>query len=127
MVKKASLILFLILNLVLTSTAFAQSTSEIEQICAKDGYELINRIGNPFSSNVHYSKKLAGCFARAAFYEHQNDGKVHATIYLYSVSDSKIIGFVSYIDSQSSDCWVGKTKCKSADEFDDLISPYIDR
>jgi predicted acetyltransferase len=126
MPKTAVVIVFLILLQTVTSTAYAQSAIEPQQQCAKEGSELINSIGNPFSYNAHYSKKLNGCFARAAFYEKQNDGIVKGTTYLYNVSDGKIIGFLSFIGSQSSECWVEKTKCKSVDEFDDLIAPYID-
>jgi hypothetical protein len=119
-------ICFLILLQILTSTAYAQNALELQQNCVKEGNELINRIGTPFSRNIHYSKKLGGCFARATFYEHRNDGKVQGTTYLYNVSDGKIIGFVIYTGDQSSECWVGKTKCKSANEFDDLMAPYIE-
>ena len=127
MSKPTSIMWFLVFILVFTFTAYAQqNTPELEEKCAKDGNQLINRIGSPFSLSIHYSKKLEGCFARAAFYEHRNDGKVQGTTYLYRVSDGKIIGFLSYIEEQSSDCWVGKTKCKSPDEFDGLIAPYIE-
>ena len=125
MSKRTSNICLLILAYAFT--AMAQSISVLDEKCLKDGNELINHIGNPFSINIHYSKNLSGCFARAAFYEHRNDGKVQGTTYLYNISDGKIIGFLSYTGSQSSECWVEKAKCKSADEFDDLISPYIER
>jgi hypothetical protein len=123
MLKTALAIGFLIQAL--TSTAYAQSTLELQQQCAKDGYELSNRIGSPFSFNTHYSKKLKGCYARASFYEKLKDGTVQGTTYLYNVSDGKIIGLLIYTGSQSSECYVGESKCKSVDEFDDLISPYL--
>jgi len=125
MLIRTSIICLLILAY--AHTSMAQSISALDEKCLKDGNDLVNRIGNPFSFNIHYSKKLAGCFARAAFYEHRDDGKVQGTTYLYNVSDGKIIGFLSYTGSKGSECWVEKAKCKSADEFDDLISPYIER
>jgi hypothetical protein len=126
MSKASVVIVFFIILQTLTFTAYAQNDLELQQKCSKAANDLIGRIGNPFTFNAHYSKKLGGCFARAAFYEHAKDGAVQGTTYLYNVPDGKIIGFLSFIGSQSSECWVGKTKCKSADEFDDLIAPYIE-
>ena len=126
MSKASAVIVFFIILQTLTPTAYALNDLELQQKCYKEANDLIDRIGNPFTFNAHYSKKLDGCFARAAFYEHGNDGAVQGTTYLYNVTDGKIIGFLSFIGSQSSECWVGKTKCKSADEFDDLIAPYME-
>ena len=112
--------------LILAFTVAAYAQTDLELTCAKDGSDLHNRIGNPFSYNAHYSKKLNGCFARASFYEKQKDGTVQGTTYLYNVSNGKIIGLLIYTGSKSSECYVQQLKCKSVDEFDDLISPYID-
>jgi hypothetical protein len=112
---------------VLSAYAYAQSAIDLQQQCAEDGYALSGHIGNPLSFDTHYSKKLKGCFARASFYEKQKDGTVQGTTYLYNVSNGKIIGLLIYTGSKSSECYVEQTKCKSFDEFDDLISPYLDR
>jgi len=112
--------------LALTTTAYAQSALELQQQCNNDGLDLVNRIGNPFSYNTHYSKKLKGCYARASFYERQKDGTVQGTTYLYNVSNGKIIGLLIYSGSKSSECYVDLSKCKTIDEFDDLLSPYLD-
>jgi|GEM_PF-4002932 len=127
MLKSAMVMACFLLLLAATASAADRNYPELEQKCAKDAGDLMDRIGNPFTFNVHYSRKLDGCFARAAFYEHGKDGAVQGTTYLYQVSDGKIIGFLSFTGSRSSECWVGKSKCKSADEFDDLIAPYIER
>jgi len=126
MSKTTLVIVFLILIQALTSSAYALSAIELQQQCAKEGSELHNRIGNPFSYNAHYSKKLDGCFARASFYEKLKDGTIQGTTYLYNVSDGKIIGLLIYTGSQSSECRVEKSICKSVDEFDDLIAPYLE-
>jgi len=126
MSKASATILIIIILQSLSCAAHAQNDLELQQKCSKDAHDLIDRIGNPFTFNAHYSKKLNGCFARAAFYEHGKDGVVQGTTYLYHVPDSKIIGFLSFAGSQSSECWVEKTKCKSADEFDDLMAPYME-
>jgi hypothetical protein len=116
-----------LLILALTTTASAKSTIELQQECAIDARDLVNRIGNPFSYNAHYSKKLNGCYARASFYEKQKDGTVQGTTYLYNVSNGKIIGLLIYTGSKSSECYVEQSKCKTVDEFDDLIAPYLEK
>ena len=126
MTKLISFIGLFIFILSLTTTTYAQSIIELQEKCVKEGNELIDRTGNPFSYEIHYSKKLKGCFARSAFYEKLDDGKVKGTTYLYNVSDGKIIGLLIYTSSQSSECRVEQSKCKSVDEFDDLIAPYLE-
>ena len=57
----------IILIQVLCAAAYAQSEPELRGQCIKDGRDLLERIGNPFSYNAHYSKKLHGCFKARAF------------------------------------------------------------
>ena len=93
MSKASAVIVFFIIIQALTSTAHAQNDLELQQKCYKEANDLIERIGDPFTFNAHYSKKLKGCFARAAFYEHGKEGAVQGTTYLYNVPDGKIIWF----------------------------------
>jgi hypothetical protein len=86
--------LLVVLIVALTSAAFAQSDSEFQAKCLEEGNQLVKHVGNPFSFNIHYSKKLGGCFARVAFYEHRDNGKVQGITYLYHVFGNKIIGFL---------------------------------
>jgi hypothetical protein len=124
---RASLAIGLIILIqTLCPAAYAQSEPELRAQCIKDGRELLERIGNPFSYAAHYSKKQHGCFARASFYEKLKDGTTRGTTYLYNVADGKIIGLLVYTGTQSSECRVEQTKCTTVDEFDDLIAPYLE-
>ena len=117
---------------------YAQSTMPLQETCAEGAKKLIKGATDVTTSTSHYNKKLDKCFMRVGFYfaQIEEDVKVgdrnitvkhpHWMVSLYNVFDSKVIGNCAYIGGAKQECWVKNTKCKSIDEFDNLIRPYME-
>jgi hypothetical protein len=44
----------------------------------------------------------------------------------YNMFDGKMIVNCAYIGMEKQGCWVGKKQCKTIDEFEKLILPYME-
>lgn len=118
----------------------AQSTLEFQEKCAEGAKAFVLKLDSVAAYDSHYSKKFDGCFLRAGFYlgsinEDMKlpDGKAktlkhpHTTQTLYNVFDGKMIGNFSLIGMEVQDCWIANTKCKTVDEFENLLKPYLEQ
>jgi hypothetical protein len=138
---KKFLLLFAIAWAISTSSsAHAQSTLALQEKCAEGAKVFILRLDSVASYDSHYSKKLDGCFLRAGVYLGSTsedmklpDGKIktlkhpHTMQSLYNVFDGKMIGNFSLIGTEVQDCWIANTKCKTIDEFENLLKPYLEQ
>ena len=116
----------------------AQSTLALQEKCAEGGEKFVLRLHSVESYTSHYSKKLDGCFLCAGFFygviiedmklpsgsiitlRHPDTGRV-----LYNVFDGNIIGIYRLVGGETRECSVGNKKCKSIDEFEKSIKPYM--
>jgi len=123
-----------------SSSSHAQSTLELQEKCAEGAKAFVLRLDSVAAYDVHYSKKLDGCFLRAGFYLGSTsedmklpDGKVmalkhpHTMQALYNVFDGKMIGNFGLIGMEVQNCWIANTKCKTIDEFENLLKPYLEQ
>jgi len=129
----------MILTLVVVTSASAESTIPFQEKCSKAAKEFVERLDSPTTFNSHYNKKLDTCFMRVGFYLGQIKENVKLAdgsnktlkhpewmVALYSVFDEKMIGNCAYVGTGKQECWVGTTKCKTIDEFENLIRPYME-
>ncbi len=134
------ILLFAVVLAVATSSADAQSTLTLQEKCAEGATKLLQRLDTPTTYDSHYSKKLDGCFLRTGSYfgsESEDtklpNGKVitlkhpHTMQVLYNVFDGKMIGNFELIGFEVQSCWVKNTKCKTIDEFENLLKPYLEQ
>jgi len=138
--KRLFLVLFF--TVVTVSSVNAQSTLALQEKCA-EGAEKLNRDKCPpyplrsscISFEHHYNKKFDRCFARIGYWfgqEKGKDGLNHNSyvIVLYDVFEkSKPIGELHFLDFVLPDvrrCYFGNKRCKSVDEFEALIKPYME-
>jgi hypothetical protein len=119
--------------------AYSQSTLPLQEKCAEGAKKFVERLDSPTAYTCHYNKKLDRCFSRVGYYLDQikediklGDGKTKMLkhpnwmVVLYDVYDGKMIGNCSYVGMEKQECWVGNTKCKTIDEFENLIRPYME-
>ena len=119
--------------------AYAQSTLALQEKCAEGAKTFVERLNAVTTYNSHYNKKLDRYFMRAGFYLGQTEENVKFgngksitlkhprwMVALYNVFDGKMIGNCAYIGAEKQECWVGNTKCKTIDEFEILINPYME-
>ena len=134
------LLLFVVALAAATSPANAQSTLALEEKCAEGATKLLQRLETPTNYDSHYSKKLDGCFLRTGSYFGSKseeiqlpDGRIktikhpHTIQFLYNVFDGKIIGNFELIGLDVQSCWVANSKCKTIDEFENLLKPYMEQ
>ena len=124
------------------NTASAQNTLALQEKCA-EGAEKLDRDKCPpyplrsscISFEYHYNKKFDRCFARIGYWFGQAKGKDglnhnYYKVGLYDVfENSKPIGEVDFLGLGFDDvlrCYVGNKRCKSSDEFEALIKPYME-
>jgi hypothetical protein len=133
-------ILVLIVTLIFVVTPiYAQSTLALQEKCAAGAKTFVERLDSVASYSSHYNKKLDKCFVHVMFYFGQINedvksahGKTHTLkhpdwmVALYNVFDGKMIGNSAYIGTEKQDCWVENTKCKTNEEFENLINPYME-
>jgi hypothetical protein len=135
------LVLFLIVSNVNSSSdaANAQSTLALQEKCTEGAKKFIERLNAPTTYTCHYNKKHDACFSRVGYYLGQIkedvkliDGKTMTLIHpnwmvtLYNVFDGKMIGNCAYVGTEKQECWVGNSKCKTIDEFENLIRPFME-
>jgi hypothetical protein len=118
---------------------YAQSTLALQEKCTEGAKTFVQRLDSFTSYESHYNKKLDKCFIRVGFYFGQikedvklGNGKTtslkhpHWMVALYNVFDGKMIGNCAYIGMEKQECWVDNSKCKTNDEFENLIHPYME-
>lgn len=84
----------------------------------------------------HYSKKFDKCFIRIGYYYGVEEEKVRNgtiplrlpdwEIKLYDVFGLSLVGNYHRAKGATIFCWVGGKECKSVDEFEVLIKPYME-
>lgn len=129
-------VLFLVL---FPFTIYAQSTLPLQEKCSEGARKFVESIAAPTSYNCHYNKILDRCFLRVGYYlgQIQEDLKLgngitktikhpQWMVVLYDAFDGKKIAVCAYTGSKKEECWVGNTKCKSEEEFENLIRPYME-
>ena len=117
---------------------YAQTTLPLQEKCSEGAKKLIEGANDVTTYTSHYNKKLDRCFMRVGFNFAQIEENVkvgdrnitikhpHWMVSLYNVFDSKVIGNCAYIGMEKQVCWVGNTKCKTVEEFENLIHPYME-
>ena len=132
-------IAFLFVLVLAVIPVYAQSTLALQEKCAAGAKTFVEHLDSVASYYFHYNKKLDKCFIHVGFYLgltkktiNRNDGKTiilrdrHWMVALYNVFDSKMIGNCDYIDTETQECWVEKTKCKTIEEYENIIKPYME-
>lgn len=75
--------------------------------------------GDTISYDSHYNKKLGKCFILVKYEKSQLRS-------LKSLTENKVYGsFLSKKDSKTVICNVLETKCRTEDEWDSLVKPYM--
>ena len=133
------IIAVLSISVLVVIPAYAQSTLALQEKCSEGAKKFIERLDSVVSYDSHYNKKLDKCFIRVGFYfgvekEKLNWGNGKTTTLrhpqtmqaLYNVFDGKMIGNCAYVGMVKQECWVGNTKCKTIDEFENLLRPYME-
>jgi hypothetical protein len=142
----------LILSLVFTCSGFAQSTLVLQEKCAEGAKKfyaesLRNEVGQQSFNGHHYNKKLDRCFIEIGYYYGKEEVKEWKEAFpeskplmfpswevrLYDVfGDSTFTVFSSSFaryyraEGKVIECYVGNKKCKSIEEYDALIKPYME-
>lgn len=110
----------------------------LQERCAEGAKNFVERLNAPESYISHYSKKRDACFIRVGFYLGviKDDVTIkdksyvlkhpHWMVASYNVFDGKGIGNCAYIGMENQECWVENTKCKTIEEFENLIRPYME-
>ena len=120
--------------------AYAQSTLFLQEKCTEGAKIFVERLNASDTYISHYNKKHDACFIRVGFYFGQikEDIKLgkgknmtlkhpNWMVTLYNVFDGKMIGNCAYVGMEKQECWVGNSKCKTIDEFENLIRPYMEK
>ncbi len=114
----------------------AKEDLELQAMCSKKAEEFYKK--NPpqnsmYQYQCHYNKKLNKCFISiadasqlSAFWSNSDS--------LYDVFENKSIGYYQqilkkgqhYYDTPPADCEVAKETCKSKEEYDRLVKPYME-
>lgn len=123
----------------LSVPAYAQSTLALQEKCSEEAKKFererfeLGLHNSDISFENHYNKKLDKCFVRIGYYfgiEKGEDGEGYASygFALYNVFESsKPIGELRYFgDYNVRICYVGNKRCKTIDEFEALIKPYME-
>lgn len=90
------------------------------EVC-RGSKKFVRQVSNVANFTNHYNKKLDRCFIRVTFY-----GKNHSEylVQLCDVFEGTVIGAFSSIGDGIGH--VGNKTCKSMDEFEALIKPYME-
>jgi hypothetical protein len=143
-IKKFILALFI--AIVIVSDANAQSTLALQEKCAEGAKKFYTESGGTSFNGHHYNKKLDKCFVEIGYYYGKEEVKEWKEVFpesrplmfpswevrLYDVfGDSTLTVFPSpfarYYRAQGKviECHAGNKKCKSIEEYDALIKPYM--
>jgi len=90
---------------------------QLQEQCGKRSEEYSKKFTNSRFHQNHYNKKLNKCFILVN--ESEKSGKG-----LFDVNESKIYGIYSTKDYLS--CYVLEKECKSEEEWDSLVKPYME-
>jgi hypothetical protein len=149
---KTILVLMVVVSLLGPISVNAQSTLALQEKCAEGAKKFYtesgrNEIGQQSFNGHHYNKKLDRCFVEIGYYYGKEEFKEWREalpkskplmfpsweVRLYDVfGDSTLTVFPSpfarYYRAKGKviECYVGNKKCKSIDEYDALIKPYME-
>jgi len=146
--KVLTYILILFFTGIFISQVNAQSTLALQEKCAEGAKKfyaesLRNEVGLQNYNGHHYNKKLDRCFVEIGYkYETEYQTVPHSRVplilpnwevRLYDVfGESTLTVFPSPFaryyraKGETIECYVGKEKCKSIEEYDALIKPYME-
>jgi hypothetical protein len=136
------LLVALFFAFVAASQVNAQSTLALQEKCAEGTKKFIAdpenmAVYNGYSGYIsHYSKKFDKCFIRIGYYYGVEEEKVRNgtiplrlpdwEIKLYDVFGLSLVGNYHRAKGATVVCWVGDRECKSVDEFEALVKPYME-
>ena len=149
---KKLLALLAVVSLVIPISVNAQSTLALQEKCAEGAKKfytesLRNEVGQQSFNGHHYNRKLDRCFVEIGYSYGKEEVKEWKEAFpesrplmlpswevrLYDVfGDSTLTVFPSPIamyhraKGETVECYVGKKKCKSIEEYDALIKPYME-
>jgi hypothetical protein len=145
--KQAIIFLTLFFAFLSPVGAETQSTLALQEKCAEGAKRFYRESEGTSYNGHHYNKKLDRCFVEIGYYHGKEEVKERKEAFpkakplmfpswevrLYDVfGDSTLTVFPSayarYYRAQGEviECYVGKTKCKSIEEYDALIKPYME-
>lgn len=116
---------------------YAQSTLAFQEKCAEGAKKLMEGEDITIQYTSHYNKKLDKCFIHVRQHSSplKDDKGVWYRFLLNTLSDvfgGNTVGECVFtlingrINEKPDDCYVGNTKCKTIDEFEDLLHPYME-
>lgn len=136
------LFLGVIFTTLMVSSANGQNTLALQEKCAEGAKKVENeKLNQPYPYGVsnpcvsfqnHYNKKLDKCFIRIGYYFGQQkggDGLKHLSygVGLYNVFESSNpIGELQALGFNVLRCYIGNNQCKSPDDFETSIKPYME-
>jgi hypothetical protein len=104
---------------------------QLQENCGKESDKFITKeYGNieMFTRRNHYNKRLNKCFVLVSFYNNNisNIGGLQET--LYDPFENRKYGnlFIDHADGSKITCNLLDTHCKSYDEWNSLIKPYME-
>ncbi len=135
MVKALVVIGIFISFLTATIPLYANKYQPLQEKCTEQAKKFVEHLDTPTTYTCHYNKRLKKCFLCVQFNIDRiklRGGKTRVLkhpqrmVVLYDVPKGKMIGNCTYVGIDKQECWVRKTKCKTKDEFEKLIRPYME-
>jgi hypothetical protein len=142
------LLLALLFPVLIVSQSNAQTTLALQEKCAEGAKKfytesLRNEVGQQSFNGHHYNKKLDRCFVEIGYSYGIEEIEIRKgvkplrlpkwEVRLYDVFENSTLTvfpspFARYYRARAEvvDCYVGKKKCESLEEYDALIKPYME-
>jgi hypothetical protein len=141
------LFLAIFFTIILVSQVNAQTTLALQEKCAEGAKKFYIESGGRSFNGHHYNKKLDRCFVEIGYYYGKEEDKEWKEAFpsskplmlpswevrLYDVFGNSILTvfpspFARYYRAKGEtvECYVGNKKCKSVEEYDALIKPYME-
>jgi hypothetical protein len=141
--KTTAGLLIILTVLFAAHSANAQSTLALQEKCSEGAKRLeTEKMNQPYpygaanpclSFQNHYNGRLDRCFLRVGYIFGPQEGEHGQTHMMYGDSlfdvfeDSKPVGELVYTIYRTLRCYVKDTQCKSRDEFEALVRPYMEQ
>jgi len=133
------MVVLLFITVLTVIPVYAQSTLALQEKCAEGAKKMIEGSKEVVDYTSRYNKDLDRCFMRVgfSFAPIEEDlkwatGKIksikhpHWMVSLVNVFENKTIGECAYIGEEMQVCYAGDIKCKTIDEFENLLRPYME-
>jgi len=123
---KKILLLLAIVSLLIPISVNAEGTLLFQAKCAEGAKQFVYGHSNVANYISHYNKKLDKCFALLIFgLSPDKYGRTRPDYLwrLYNVLEGTLIGEGDFVKEV---CYVGEKECKSPEEFEVLLKPYME-